>query len=168
MIWFGGVGLAEQHEIEEVLGAPSLATREAVGTYTRLDLDMGLLLDHLSNMLWTTRVDVLASRYGFNGVRDPLRMGSIHWTVPVMTQMSLNVSRMLSVTWGFALRNDTQVGAGTTQGYMYEILRFVPRSRFGIEMGAEQGRYARLWVGLRWQVAGAAAAETLVRGGIEE
>lgn len=166
MFWFGATGLIEQTVIEEIELEPVIATRDAAGIYTRLDFDSGVLLDHLSNMIWTVRIDVMATRFDFNSTREPLRLNELHWTIPVMTQVSFNVSSMLSVTWGFALRNDTSVGAGISNGFMYEIFRFVPRSRFGIEMGAEHGRFLRLWVGLRWQIAGEDTAETLVRGNL--
>jgi len=146
---FGG-GLREDRVRAWDYGRTQLRTRAMVS------MDLGVLVPHLSGLVWRNAVEVTADHTWLdNSLRSRFAEDARTWTVPFEFLLSGNISRYVNVQASYRSRPDLLVGQSTPDfGVVSGRVSVVPVNRLGIDLQLDYGAFVRLWAGVRYVIAG--------------
>ena len=130
--------------------------RTQLRTRAMLSLDLGVLVPHLSGLVWRNAVEVTADHTWLdNSLRNRFAEDARTWAVPFEFLLSGNISRYVNVQAGYRSRQDLLVGQPTPDfGVVSGRVSVVPVNRLGIDLQLDYGAFVRLWAGIRYVVAG--------------
>ncbi len=132
------------------------AGRTQVRARAMLSLDLGVLIPHLSGLVWRNGVEVTADHTWLaDSRRNHFAADARTWALPFDFALSGNISRYVNVQAGYRSRRDLLVGQQTPDfGVLFGRVSVVPVNRLGIDLQVEQGAFVRLWAGIRYVIAG--------------
>lgn len=130
--------------------------RTQIRARTMLSLDLGVLIPHLTGVVWRNAVEVTADHTWLeNSLRNRFAADARTWAVPYEFSLSGNISRGLNIQAGYRSRQDLLVGQATPDfGVLFGRVSVVPVNRLGVDLQFEQGAFVRLWAGIRYVIAG--------------